>query len=530
MSSTEHEAEGKEAPAASTGTEDTRVDRRRFLGSVVTGSVAASAGLVGVSQRAEAGVMFPTERGKFGAGGSVAGAVHRAESDLYDCEVEGDLPADLDGCFYRVGPDPQYPKPEEWQNDIAFDGEGHVTYWRIKNGHVDYKSRYVKNQRWRAQHDARRSLFHMYRNPATDDPSVKGLSRSTANTQIWYFNNMLLAMKEDSPPVAMNPLTLDVIDDAYRFNGGMKGETFTAHPKIDSRTGEMIAFGYEASGLLSEDIEVFTADPKTGNVTWSAWIKAPYACMIHDFAATERHIAFLITPMTSSRQVIDARGPHFGWDSTLPSWLGVMRRGGDGKDIRWFRGPGEMATHTMGAWSDGDVFYWDVDGAESNQFPFFPHLHDKWDPAKAVGHVRRMKVDLSKRQDHYEVEIMYPEVSGVLARQDDRYHTEPYRWGYLIGGKGWVIFDHQKQTYKEFGLPDTSLAEMVFVPRNRNAAEGDGYLIGVATRRNEAGRSDVIIIDAQHPEDGVIATVHMPYRVPGQVHGFWVNGWQLPTA
>ena len=37
------------------------------------------------------------------------------------------LPADLDGVFYRVGPDPQYPKPDKYMMDIPFDGEGHIS-------------------------------------------------------------------------------------------------------------------------------------------------------------------------------------------------------------------------------------------------------------------------------------------------------------------------------------------------------------------------------------------------------------------
>ena len=89
----------------------------------------------------------------------------------------------------------------------------------------------------------------MYRNPTTDDPSVKGLSRGTANTQIFYHHQRLLAMKEDSPPVALNPLTLETVDDYYTFGGGLQGQTFTAHPKIDPHTGELVAFGYEAKGL-----------------------------------------------------------------------------------------------------------------------------------------------------------------------------------------------------------------------------------------------------------------------------------------
>ena len=53
---------------------------------------------------AQAEVHFPTQQGKFGApprnGFDVT--VYRSENSLYDCEVEGDIPDDLDGGFYRV--------------------------------------------------------------------------------------------------------------------------------------------------------------------------------------------------------------------------------------------------------------------------------------------------------------------------------------------------------------------------------------------------------------------------------------------
>ena len=502
------------------------MDRRALLGGAALGAGALAAG-----SGANAEVLFPKAGGgfggPFGAGGSVAGSVHRSEDTLYDCEVEGKLPADLDGAFYRVGPDPQYPKPAKWTMDIPFDGEGHISMFRIKDGHVDYRSRYAKNQRWKAQHAARKSLFGMYRNPATDDPSVKGLSRGTANTQIVYHHGKLFAMKEDSPPVALDPITLETTNDYYTFGGGMKSLTFTAHPKIDPHTGEMIAFGYEAKGFYTPDIEVFSCD-KTGKVNWSAWVKAPYTCMIHDFAVTQRHVAFLVTPLAANQELLDKGGPHWAWDSSLPSYLGVMRRGGDGKDIKWFKGPGWMATHTMGAWSDGDKLYFDVDGAPGNQFPFFPSVHEPFNPQASVGRVVRLTVDMSDKDPNgYGRETLFPEVSGALSRQDDRYHTVPYRYG-ILNGAGWNWLDHQTGKVQTFTLPGARLAEATFVPRKTGAPEGDGYLIGVADNIKESGRSDLVIVDTHDLAAGPVAVVHMPYKVVGQIHGLWVPGDQLP--
>src|ERR1041385_2953907 len=137
-------------------------------------------------------------------------APSRAEIDLVDCEVEGKLPDYLSGTFYRVGPDFQYPPKLP---NTPFDGEGHVAVREAEHADVDYRSRYVRTQRYKAQAAAREALFGTYRNPYTDDPRVKQVSRGTANTAVVFHHGKLLALKEDSPPVAMDPDTLETLDD-----------------------------------------------------------------------------------------------------------------------------------------------------------------------------------------------------------------------------------------------------------------------------------------------------------------------------
>ena len=73
---------------------------------------------------------------------------------------------------------------------------------------------------------------------------------------------MLLASKEDGPPYTMDPVTLETIV-RYDFEGQVRSPTFTAHPKFDPETGEILCFGYEASGDGQDgpcDIVVYTID------------------------------------------------------------------------------------------------------------------------------------------------------------------------------------------------------------------------------------------------------------------------------
>ena len=514
-----------------------RLDRRGFMGATTIGTGAALVGLgasgPALAQDARAvapQVDFPAQPGTFGGGGAAARSVNRAEMDMRDCEVEGDWPSDLDGVFYRVGPDPQYPKAPEHVNDIPFDGEGHVSMFRIKDGHVDYRTRFARNARWKAQAAARRSLFGMYRNPLTDDPSVQGLNRGTANTQLFLHHGKLLVFKEDSPPVYMDPLTLETLDEEYTFGGKLESKTHTAHPKIDPLTGEFIGFGYEATGFLSKDINVFSAD-RNGNITWSVTVQAPYAGMMHDFCVTQDYIVLYLTNMVADEERIRAGGVHFSYDSTMPCYLGVMRRGGDGRDLKWMRGPNLFCTHVMGGWNEGTKITVDWDGGEGNQFPFFPSRHEPFDPHKGTGYLRRFTVDMGNRSnDRFQSETIYPEVTGVLSRQDDRFHTLPYRYGFLQAQGGWAIIDHAEKTSKVASVDGFSLSEMTFVPRHKDAEEGDGYLIGIGSEVANAGRSDLILIDLADIDAGPRARVRMPFKCVGQVHGFWADASAIPGA
>jgi carotenoid cleavage dioxygenase-like enzyme len=49
-----------------------------------------------------------------------------------------------------------------------------------------------------------------------------------------------------------------------------------------------------------------------------------------------------------------------------------------------------------------------------------------------------------------------------------------------------------------------STQEPVFAPKSANAPEGVGYVMGVVNRRAEH-RSDLLIFDAQHIDEGPVA-------------------------
>jgi carotenoid cleavage dioxygenase len=509
--------------------EQNKLNRRDFLG------VAAGASAASLLPTAQAAEPAPAPAGP-PPSAMRAPPLFRAEMDIRSCEVDGTLPSGLNGAFYRIGPDPQYPLNPR---NIILDGEGHVSVFRIKNGRVDFRSRYVKTERYLAQDKAGKSLFPLYRNPYMDDPSVKGLSRGTANTHIIHHNNLLLALKEDSPPVAVDMHTLETLDKKYTFNDQLRSQTFTAHPKVDPTTGNIIAFGSESTGFGSNIVALFEIDPQ-GKMVWNASVKVPYVSLMHDFGVTEKHIILYVYPVALDEEQMRSGGIHWSWDGTRTSHYGVVRRGGDGSDIRWFEGPARSSIHVMNAFEDGNRVYFDGDMADGLNSPIWPNRDGSpWKPIRSQ--LTRFSVDLSKRRaKDYQVERMYPHLA-LLPRQDDRYQTVPYRYGFMdcpdpavadprAAGACYARFDHQTRTATLFNLgTSVRLQECCFAPKHATAREGEGYLLGVANRLSEHGRSDLLIFDAERLADGPIATVKLPTQVASQIHGWWVPEAQLPA-
>jgi len=261
----------------------------------------------------------------------------RLEADIFELETTGTIPKDINGTFYRVQPDHRF--PPMFEEDIHFNGDGSVSAFRFENGHVDFKQRFVHTDRFKAETKARKSLLGKYRNPYTDNEMVKGIIRTASNTNVVFWRGVLLAMKEDGPPFAMDPVTLETIG-RYDFDGQVQSPTFTAHPKFDPDTGEMVCYGYEAGGNgydASCDIVVYTID-KDGKKTEECWYKAPFCGMIHDCAITKNYLILPLTPIKVNADRLKKGGNHFAWDPKEDQWYGIIpRRNGKPEDIVWLR-------------------------------------------------------------------------------------------------------------------------------------------------------------------------------------------------
>ena len=465
-------------------------------------------------------------------------APSRIECDVFDLVVEGELPAEIAGNWYRSIPDPQYPPKDGW--DTYLSGDGMVSSFRIEAGHVDFKQRYVMTERLKRDRAARRGLHGLYRNPYTDEPGFFGESRTASNTTPIFHAGKILAAKEDDRPYLIDPNTLQTLGP-WDFAGALKSQTMTAHCRIDPETGELLFFGYEAGGLASRDVAFCVAD-KDGKLVREEWFEAPFTGLMHDFQVTDQHVIFPIQPITADLDRIKAGGAHWVWEPEQGSVVGIMPRDGSVKDIRWFKGPPKCFFHFLNAFSEGDKVHMDVCASNMAVFPFIQEASGlNIDPRDMVGGLERWTFDLSRNEDSWETTVLGP--GGDMPRIADKDAMTDYEIGYyqtydprngppLIAGPVGAGFNTILRLNVKTGEmrslslgPQTTVQEHIHIPSRTPGHEG--WLAFVADLHDQ-NLSEAIVIEAEHPEKGPICRIKLPLRLRTQVHGTWVESAQIP--
>jgi carotenoid cleavage dioxygenase len=312
------------------------------------------------------------------------------------------------------------------------------------------------------------------------------------------------------------------------YGGKLKGP-MTAHPKIDPENGEMLFFGYNANGTISEHM-TFSVVDKDGKLLRSESFTAPYAAMVHDFVVTRDHVILPIMPLTGSLERAFKGGPVYAWEPEKGSHIGIMPRNGSVQDLQWFRGEASYVFHPMNAHTtdDGKIV---CDVCEYPQAPLFPGVDGKpGDPKKALAKLARWTFDLNAQSDRYQVELLHDLVCE-FPRLDERRAGLPYRFGYFagdtqppkkVGGYNVIAaIDHQTGKLSSYDVGEgCATSEPIFVPRRTGAEEGDGFLLAYVFDANR-GASHMVVLDAQNVADGPLAKAMLDHRVPYGFHGNW---------
>ena len=447
----------------------------------------------------------------------------RSEDD-FELEVVGRIPDALAGAYYRNGPNPQFDPPGRYVGYLG-DGMIHAFFLepdkdggRAHAGRARYRNRWVRTPRWLAENKAGRALFGFLGD--LSDPSVADVPRGSANTHVVHHAGKLMALMENSEPFELDPVGLE--HGAYMNTGG----NFTAHPKVDRQTGELVWFAYFAGPQRFSNLVDYGVSDKTGKVLRRDRFAAPYASMIHDFMVTRNYVMFPVMPLTGDPARAAKGLPALAWEPAKGAFIGVMKRDASVDSIRWFEVEPRFVFHSMNAWEEGRKIHCEV--MEFPNPPVFPNADGS--PARdAEARLTRWTIDLSGNTSQVKREQI-DDVNSEMPRIDDRRAGLPYRHGWYwanLGAKdamrnaiAHIDVKTGKRAMRLFD-PADGPGEPVFVPRSASAPEGDGYVIALVYRA-ASNTSELLILNAQDIGGEPAAVLKIPRRVPAGFHGNFV--------
>ncbi len=421
--------------------------------------------------------------------------------------VQGQLPPELNGVYARIGPNPlKAPaKPEKYH---WFTGDGMVHGVRLEGG----QAQWYRN-RWIGSKSVQKALQR---------PTLPGDTRGvfdTVNTNVFEHAGRIWASVEAGPM----PVQLDAELNSVKH--GLPGFTlslpFSAHPHRDPISGDLHAVCYDA--IQHRQVFYVRVDTE-GEIDKVVRIHVKHGPMIHDCAITRSKVMVLDLPVTFSWKelLIKRAGFPYIWNAKHPARVGVLSREATTDDVRWYDVDPCFVFHTCNAYDtpDGgvimdvvvhrDMFNQSRVGPEADTQPRF----ERW-TLPAQGHRVERQVICERAQE--------------FPRLDERLVGQPYRFAYAVefsvdasGGQSLLKHDLETRTTTEHRFaPDLKPGEFVFVPKSADAAEDEGWMVGlVYNLSTQCG--ELHVIHAQDMAAPAQAVVKLPAQVPMGFHGNWI--------
>jgi carotenoid cleavage dioxygenase-like enzyme len=442
------------------------------------------------------------------------------ELDVDGLAVTGELPAGLQGTFIRNGPNPMF---EPLGRYHMFDGDGMLHAVTFDEGRVSYRNRWIRSTALDAECRAGRALYgglgemHF---PSPDEVGDAGFMKNPANTHIIRHAGRDLALWEGGLPTEVTAGLATV--GPYDFGGALSA-AFTAHPKIDPRTGEMLAFAYlpEPPYLRSY---LVGADGR-----WRGAVDVPLdtPVVMHDFAVTTDHVVFVESPMVFDIAAAMVGEPMFRWDPDHGTRVGVLPR--TGGEVEWYETEDAYVNHFWNAWEDGDRITFS--GSRLIGSAYTAGKDGAMDDPTAdaePGRPTRFVVDRAAGRVGVE---QFDDLGGDFTRINDAYCGVRSRYLYMGGFAGEatmvghfdtvVKYDDATGERTTWGLgPGCITGEACFAADPDGSAEDDGWLLAHVTDLAE-GTTDAVVIDSRDVAAGPVARVHLPQRLPFGFHVNW---------
>ncbi|MEM9516006.1 MAG: carotenoid oxygenase family protein [Actinomycetota bacterium] len=424
-----------------------------------------------------------------------------------DLEVDGTIPDELDGLYVRNGPNQL--------GEISpmlhyFSGHGMLHGVRLRDG----RAAWYRNRAVRAG-----DVAQILGEPDPGGPVLHGIDFSP-NTNIAVFANRLYATVEGGAAPVEVTEQLDTI--ARSDLGGVLGDGFTGHHKIDPIDGDLHAVVY--SMVLGTNALYLRMTPD-GELLNRVQVPLTGATQIHDMSITDRFAVIYDLNVVFDPHMLDRTTLPIAWAPDKPARVGLLPKDGSADDVRWFEVEPCYVYHPLNAFEtdDGtvviDVSRYERAARDDAYGPLGDTLPtiDRW--TFDLGSATSVATEERRTDEPLDFPIVNPRVQG-----------RPYRFGYTAAAtlapsfEAAVKIDHENNTTERQDFGGGNCGELTFVPRGDAADEDDGWLMGFVYQP-DVDRSRFVIVDAKDFAGDPIASVWIPQQhVPIGTHGDFLFG------
>jgi carotenoid cleavage dioxygenase len=463
--------------------------------------------------------------------GVYAPTVHtNARAD--DMQVIGEIPKDLNGAYYRNGPNPEF-KPKNRYH--PFDGDGMVHGVFIKDGKASYKSNMIQTACLSEEQRQQESIWPGVMGPFDFDLPNSPI-KDTANTDVVLHNGKLITLWYNAgQPYSMDPLSLENTGEFQ--SPSTLSRRLSAHTRVDWETGEMFFFDY---GDEPPYMTYGVANPD-GTLKHQVPIDLPGPRLPHEITFTSRHAILHDHPLFHNPKVLQQHKMRLlEFHRDLPTRFGLIPR--LGTKVTWFDCEPCFVLHTSNAWEEGDWVI--MDGCRSiNPMPSakpeegdLSHMlaymrleaHNyRWRFNLKTGEVREGPLDDLNTEFNKSNPLFHGIKSKYAYHQYIPLHEDG---GATLRFNGLVKYNNDSGQSQRWNYGEGVYgSEAVFAPRlgaTRNDDEDDGYVINLITDGNDWS-SWCLIFNARDITTGPIARIRLPHRVPVGFHAMWARGEEL---
>ena len=451
------------------------------------------------------------------------------EFDYNIDDVEGSLPSDLEGTFFRNGPGRQRIGGETYGH--WFDGDGMISRFTFKEGAAHFKNAYVRTPKYVKETEEQKILYRGFGTQIPGGLKANFLKQpaNPANTNTIYHGGHLLAVNEGGKPWELEPSTLKTIGE-FDYQGALgKMQVFSAHGKVHPGTGDLFNFGvdFDGFGLRGPKpcLSMHRIDP-SGAMKRQNRLPLDTFPFCHDFAITEKYAVFFVNSIVFDGMLSFLLGRKtisdvVRFDDKRPMRILVVDLD-TLEPVKTFECAPGAIIHFGNAFEEGSEIV--LDGMYASDFDANEVLQDVFNPAGRFngGTYNRYRLDLASGeisvQQVCEHESEFPTFNTSLAGQR---HGACYTACSIDNGANSFFNAFQRVSYDGDSTlvtlpPGMYGSEPLFAPAKDARAEDDGYLLEVVYDGFKH-KSELQIYRADTVEH--CCTMKLRHHLPHQFHG-----------